>query len=64
MNTADTRKLAFLKAMVLTGRASEVSAKDKQWILDTLNNAGIPIRAAVIKRAKNSGFDTEGLRSL
>jgi len=63
MTPTEYRKLKEIKAIVKDGRHDQVTPDDKQWVLDLMKREGTPTPAEVIKAAKDSGFDVDGITS-
>jgi hypothetical protein len=62
LNTYEMDTIAEIKARVLARQP--VSDREKQLVLDLLRREGRGIRADVLERARNSGFNTEGIEAL
>lgn len=54
--------IAEIKARVLARKP--VADWEKQMVLDMLKRGGGAVRADVIRAAKNSGFNVEGIKAL
>lgn len=62
MNTFERDTIAEIKARVLARKP--VADWEKQMVLDLLKREGLAVRADVIRAAKNSGFNVEGVKAL
>ena len=62
LNTFEMDTIAEIKARVLAKRP--VADWEKQLILDLLRREGRGVNAAVLERAKNSGFNVEGIKTI
>lgn len=60
----EAARIKAMKALVMAGHASHVTAEEKQWLLDTLAREHLPIRADVRELAANSGFDVSAVEVL
>lgn len=57
-------KMRNIKARVLADNSgNSVSSQEKQWVLDIVKREQVTVRAAVVQRANNSGFNTTGIRT-
>lgn len=62
LNTFEMDTIAEIKARVVNKQ--HVSDWEKQLVLDLLRREGRGIRADVLERARNSGFNVEGIKTL
>lgn len=62
LNTFEMDTIAEIKARVLA--KLPVADWEKQLILDLLRREGRVVNAAVLDRAKNSGFNVEGIKTI
>ena len=62
MNTFERDTIAEIKARVRAGQP--VARWEQQMVLDLLRREGLAVRAEVVERAKNSGFNVEGIKTL
>ena len=62
LNTYEMDTIAEIKARVLAKQP--VSDREKQLVLDLLRREGRAVRQEVIDRARNSGFNVEGIKAL
>ena len=62
MNTFERDTIAEIKARVQNRQP--VADWEKQMVLDLLKREGLAIREDVLRAAKNSGFNTEGIKAL
>ena len=61
MTPAEKEKLARIKELCMTGRWRSVSAADRQWVLDIVAREQVMIRADVVQKAANEGFNVAGI---
>jgi len=61
LTTAESQLIRDIKARVLAKQF--VSDAEKQTILDLLKREQLSVRAAVVQRAANSGFDVSGIKT-
>ena len=62
LNTYEMDTLAEIKARVLNRQP--VSDREKQLVLDLLRREGRGVRAEVIEKARNSGFNVAGIKAV
>jgi hypothetical protein len=62
INTFERDTLAEIKARVLAKQP--VADWEKQLVLDLLRREGEVVPAAILARARNSGFNTDGIKTL
>ena len=58
---AEREKLMRLKKLCLAGKSRQVSAADRQWVLNMIKREQVMIRADVVQRAANEGLNVEGI---
>lgn len=61
LTAQDGARLLKLKATLKKHGASAISAADTQWMLDKIAQERCAIKATVIHRAHNSGFDVSNI---
>ena len=62
LNTYEMDTIAEIKARVLAKQP--VSDREKQLMLDLVRREGLGVRSEVIQRARNSGFNIQGIKTL
>ena len=62
INTFERDTIAEIKARVKAKQP--VADWEKQLVLDLLRREGCGVRADVLERARNSGFNTQGIEAL
>lgn len=62
LNTFERDTIAEIKARVVNKQ--HVADWEKQLVLDLLRREGQAVRPEVIERARNSGFNVEGIKTL
>ena len=62
LNTWEMDTLAEIKARVRNRQP--VSNCEKQLVLDLLRREGLDVRADVIEKARNSGFNVDGIKAV
>lgn len=62
-NHEDNLRLAEIKALIRDGRSDQITAADKQWVIDALSKANSPVPAVVKTNATKQGFNTSKLKT-
>jgi hypothetical protein len=62
LNTFEMDTIAEIKARV--ANKQHVADWEKQMVLDLLRREGRAVRADVVERARRSGFNVEGIKTL
>ena len=62
LNTFEMDTIAEIKARVVNKQ--HVADWEKQLVLDLLRREGLAVRAEVVQRAANSGFNVAGIKTL
>lgn len=62
LNTFERDTIAEIKARV--ANKQHVADWEKQMVLDLLRREGGVVRKEVVERARNSGFNVEGIKTL
>ena len=64
MTKEEAYKLKEIKSIARDGRLDQISAEEKQWVLDILAREKVAVDPRVIQGAKAQGFNVQSVKSM